>query len=285
MLEILQSQPAMDWSAPGSGPISLVKTVEYQGRVVRERSLPSFALVETTFSAHANISKHSHDHAYVSFVLRGSYVEQVDSRTYACGPGSVIFHPAGEEHADRFDGLGARLLNLQLDRGWLERLADPSIKLDSPAMLQASSFRPGLHLYSSFDSMSWPDLDDLAIELMGDVGSMQRLSSPPRWFRRSLEAVDDGVHEGRAVNLRETARECGVHPVHLSRCARKFLGTHFSSYVRQRRIEKALRMLLETRAPVVDVALSCGFADHAHFSRTFRTTLGLTPSEFRERFA
>jgi AraC-like DNA-binding protein len=39
-------------------------------------------------------------------------------------------------------------------------------------------------------------------------------------------------------------------------------------------------MLIDGR-PLIEVALDAGFADQAHFSREFKRTFGVTPSDFR----
>ena len=258
----------------------------YKGRIVRQRSLSSFGLVETTFAPCADITKHFHDHAYISFLLRGSYSERGLLQLYNCSAGAVIFHPAGDEHSNQFDTSGGRLLNLQLDSSWLEHLAvSGRLDLREARVLSSSFLRLGLELHAGFDSLSLERVDDLAIELISAVASERQLPTPPNWFKDSLRIVETSVHNGQSLSLRETARCCEIHPVHLSRCYRKFIGTTFSRYVIQQRIKKAFQILVETDSAIVDVALHCGFADHAHFCRAFRSAVGLTPTEFRSRLA
>jgi transcriptional regulator GlxA family with amidase domain len=50
-----------------------------------------------------------------------------------------------------------------------------------------------------------------------------------------------------------------------------------------RRLARAHQMLAEERsgARVLDIALSCGFKDGAHFSRAYRREFGHSPSESR----
>jgi len=57
-------------------------------------------------------------------------------------------------------------------------------------------------------------------------------------------------------------------------------GTSPYRYSLMRRLDFA-RDRLGSQCRLVDVALDAGFADQAHFSRTFRAAFGLTPAEYR----
>jgi AraC family transcriptional activator of tynA and feaB len=52
-----------------------------------------------------------------------------------------------------------------------------------------------------------------------------------------------------------------------------------------RRLARARQLLVEERSAsgVLDIALSCGFKDGAHFSRAYRRTFGQSPRESRQR--
>jgi AraC-like DNA-binding protein len=59
-------------------------------------------------------------------------------------------------------------------------------------------------------------------------------------------------------------------------------GITLGDWIRTARLEHASRILRnEVSVTVADVAYRCGFADHAHFARTFRRRWGMTPSEWR----
>jgi AraC-like DNA-binding protein len=57
------------------------------------------------------------------------------------------------------------------------------------------------------------------------------------------------------------------------------------SYLKQRRLAAALQRLRGTNEKVVTICHECGFSDVANFNRTFRTTFGMTPSEYRKNSA
>lgn len=61
-------------------------------------------------------------------------------------------------------------------------------------------------------------------------------------------------------------------------------GCTSSGLIWSRRLERARRLLNEERSEgrVLDVALSCGFKDGAHFSRAFRRAYGSSPRESRQ---
>jgi AraC family transcriptional regulator len=42
-----------------------------------------------------------------------------------------------------------------------------------------------------------------------------------------------------------------------------------------------MKLMLDTDAPLSEIALATGFSDQAHFSNTFRRTVGITPKQWR----
>lgn len=75
---------------------------------------------------------------------------------------------------------------------------------------------------------------------------------------------------------------------HMSRSAfhklfREVTGRTLVEYVNDRRVEQAVRMLVEGRLPIVQVAAACGFPCLSHFYHEFKRRTGATPREARAR--
>ncbi len=60
-------------------------------------------------------------------------------------------------------------------------------------------------------------------------------------------------------------------------------GSRFSHLVAEARIDAARALLNDTAEPVTSIGYVCGFADTAHFTRTFKAATGLTPTAWRAR--
>ena len=55
-----------------------------------------------------------------------------------------------------------------------------------------------------------------------------------------------------------------------------------AKYIRQRRLEKAAKLLQSTSLRVSDIAYDCGYQDVAHFSKAFLKEYDATPTGYRE---
>lgn len=84
----------------------------------------------------------------------------------------------------------------------------------------------------------------------------------------------------RQWKVSELAREAGLSTRSLQRRLDD-AGLNFSSLVRLVRIHEACRLLEESNAPLTTIGFCSGFSDSAHFSRDFRASMGLTPSDYR----
>jgi len=58
-------------------------------------------------------------------------------------------------------------------------------------------------------------------------------------------------------------------------------GRSFRDIALSHRVVRAQRMLHATDRPIVDIALECGYAESASFTRAFRNAVGMTPSSYR----
>jgi AraC-like DNA-binding protein len=94
--------------------------------------------------------------------------------------------------------------------------------------------------------------------------------------RRHIE-----VHALRLRTLQQIADECHVDGAYLCRLFRRY--DHESPYQCLRRLKMtfAAERLQQPGALVKQVAEEAGYSDAFHFSRVFRTVLGLAPAAFR----
>jgi AraC family transcriptional regulator len=73
----------------------------------------------------------------------------------------------------------------------------------------------------------------------------------------------------------------GRSEAHFSRSFKRTFGESPHAFVILRRLELAARYMLQTDAPLSDIAQRCGFTDQAHLSKHFRQSTGQTPAAWR----
>ncbi|MBR3644875.1 MAG: response regulator [Lachnospiraceae bacterium] len=65
---------------------------------------------------------------------------------------------------------------------------------------------------------------------------------------------------------------------------KKYTGTNFVNYLKDVRIGEAKKLLQQTDMKIVEISTRVGYEHEKHFTRTFKTITGLTPSQYRNSF-
>ena len=93
-------------------------------------------------------------------------------------------------------------------------------------------------------------------------------------------------HYCEQISLSEVADLMDVNPTYLSSIFESEQGVSYSKYVLRLRIERAA-LLLRTHpvGNISDIATDVGYLSAKHFISVFKKYYGMTPSEFRSRFA
>ena len=135
-------------------------------------------------------------------------------------------------------------------------------------------------------------LEDTLAELAGEAVACayrppdQRrvLSASAQRRKRDLvEAVKLMIseHLHGPPSLTELADVLGCSPYHLSRTFHHTTGESLRRYIRRLRARVAAERLMDGAGNLTALALDLGYADHSHFTNSFRHEWGLTPSAFR----
>ena len=88
-------------------------------------------------------------------------------------------------------------------------------------------------------------------------------------------------HFSEDVSLRELSVISNLSLFYLVRTFRKEVGLAPHEYLVEVRIEEARRLLREGR-PIVEVAQDTGFSDQSHFTRSFKSRIGITPGRYKK---
>ena len=253
---------------------------QFYGTTVQTRAFSGFVLADTEYPPGMEIEPHTHERSYVSFVLHGSYTERDNNRIRRCDTGAIIVHPPGETHADRFGEDGGRVLSLEMP--FTNRGFDPHC----PERDSEAEYYEVANLMSRFEGeLAFGDNYCTTFEALGFelAGVLERTyvpeQKPPRWLGEVVELLQDRFHE--PLSLQQIAAAMDVHPVHLARTFRMFMGCTVGNYLRYIRVAFARRRLAESSLSIVEIAHCSGFSDQSHLCRVFRRQTGMTPSQFR----
>jgi AraC-like DNA-binding protein len=84
-----------------------------------------------------------------------------------------------------------------------------------------------------------------------------------------------------SIGLQEVAKEVNLSPAYLTDMIRRETGKTVLSWIVERRMTEARRLLLETDRAVNQIAEEIGYFDASYFSRLFRRLNGTTPQAWR----
>ena len=255
------------------------------GHTVDKLRLDDLFLARVRYPKRGHLPLHVHTRPYFCLIRGGTYTEGYDRKTRRCGPGMLVFHPAGEAHTESFDASHVDSFNVEIGPEWTLRMNEFGILLDQPVEFQGGEVvtlaRRMLAELNANDSESGLSIEALTWEILAAFGGAQTQveNNPPQWLKNAREALDSRLNE--SLSLKRVAREVGVHPVYFAAAFRQFQGCSPGQYLRRRRFERARRLISDPEGSLAQVATDAGFSDQSHLNRVFRRFTGMTPGQYR----
>jgi AraC-like DNA-binding protein len=117
------------------------------------------------------------------------------------------------------------------------------------------------------------------IGISRDARELSDRTNVPTSLMRALDGLENDYSAD--ISPAKLAKVAGLSTLRFSRLIKKIYEITPSQLITRTRLAAAAELLLTSRRSIVDIAHACGFADHSAFSRAFRATSGVTPSQFR----
>lgn len=256
----------------------------------------------------ASFDPHWHSEIEMLFVASGSIVVSIDGLTMPVGKGQAAFVSSAEIHSlDKVEAgsrilvveLGYKLLGAGFSLFFGRTFEDKVVALENYPRLEnivsdiislcsaGSGDREIARTANEFRTRSL--LCAFAAEILTSLRTRE-LGERPRRLRddmlsmqQTLDYIDHNYSE--PLDVMRAAELSGYEKTRFCQLFKRAIGVSFHKYLNSRRIEAAKEMLTSSELSIQIIASDTGFTESKTFSRVFRASEGMTPSEYRELMA
>lgn len=115
------------------------------------------------------------------------------------------------------------------------------------------------------------------------VAGLPRNTTANAHVRRTKAYIAAHLHE--PLSVRDAAESAGVTADHLSELFRRHEGLPLQAFIRREKLHRAAHLLRYGTQRVGEIAAVLAFSSQSHFAAAFRREYGLSPQQYRDKFA
>ena len=127
-------------------------------------------------------------------------------------------------------------------------------------------------------------IDNLKISLFEK--RVTEATEPEKQDERTITGITRYLQEhlSEEMSLAILSEKFHLNPQYISQLFKNEIGVNFLTYLTNIRIEKAKRLLLSTSLSVAEVDEQSGYGDYRVFTKVFKKSEGITPSQYKRDF-
>lgn len=120
-------------------------------------------------------------------------------------------------------------------------------------------------------------IDIIFDEIINDIDKVQKD------MKNVINYIEKNIKHG--VTLEDVSEHVNMSVYYLSKVFKKEMNINFITYITDRKIEIAKDMLLYTDVPISNIAIELSYNEANYFSKAFKKKVGITPSQYREKYS
>jgi AraC family transcriptional regulator len=255
----------------------------YLGVNVSQFKAPQVLVSKTVYSENYSSNWHCHENPYLAFILNGGSIEKRTSGSVSCVPGSCFFYASEEPHQNVNYQYNSVNFNIELEKDFFVLAGLDPEKLNGLFGLDGTCAAfvvlkiiketriNDMHSSETIKSLLW--------QLFGSLINKSSEKKKSNWAVRLADLLREDWSS--FLSLEQMSSVLDVHPVTISRYFPVYFNCTLGEYIRNIKVKQALALMRSNDSSLTDIALTCGFSDQSHFTRTFKRSTGMLPKEFR----
>ncbi len=248
------------------------------------------SLIDANYQTFA-FQRHYHLDFHIGLITSGQQKFYYQGASYQVGAGQIVVMPPDELH----DGhslldSGYQVKVFSVDPQWFSELAElkrpgNTISFNQLIVHDSSVFKPLAQLHHSLseDNLSQLAKDCLPYEgfnqLFARYGALGQKAAIPLG-QQSVNTLKEYLMANldQPVRLEQLSELCQLSPTQFQRHFKAKVGLTPYAWLSRLRLEQGMK-LLKSGLGGTEVAHQIGFYDQAHFSKAFKATYGVSPSQ------
>ena len=97
-------------------------------------------------------------------------------------------------------------------------------------------------------------------------------------IKNVIQYIKDNLNSD--LSLHTVAGYASFSPIYFHNCFKASTGKTLREYVEEKRIQKAINLLISTDLTLSEIAYECGFSSQSYFSYAFKQRMKVTPREY-----
>lgn len=258
--------------------------------IYRLNSFDNMELLSARY-VHQRFPIHSHDTYCIGILEEGSQVLSISNNDFIVPANSVILINPNEAHANfALDEKGWKYKMMYVSSDILKYVSAlhgeskyTNIRFDHHILQDKIAFRLIKAFFNLHEKTSYENLEQELANILTHLIFYHASDSKKRepFCHDSINDLKTLLNENfdTKIKLDHISSSLGMSKFKAIRTFKKSTGMTPFSYVLQKRIEKA-KILIAQNVKLSHVALESGFYDQSHFSKYFKSYVGVTPISY-----
>ncbi len=223
-------------------------------------------------------------HCTLLFRRNGLSSYTVGQDEYTVGNGTVLFLPAKTDYSLFVRRSGeCMIIEFDTSDNAACEICEFSVG-DSKEIFAA--FKNILHFWSlkgpAYHSKCLSELYLLITHLSAAYSSEHSLANKYRMIHKSVKFIESNFHR-EELYTPDLAKMSGMGETYYRNIFISVFSVPPAKYIQNCRVEKAKELLVSSTLSTEEIAISVGFSNASYFCKVFKSSTGLTPTEFAAR--
>lgn len=131
------------------------------------------------------------------------------------------------------------------------------------------------------NSTSWCEIEDILKNIINIVSELNNKDSKASYSLIVYKTINRIINDyAECISLENIAASLNVTPEYLSTLFYKEVGTNFTSYLKEYRINKSKELLISSNLKIGEIAKRVGYNDPKYFCKVFKSVTGVCAGKY-----